>query len=187
MGLEDTFGVVKLSAAQIGLADKIRFINHLPEDTLEEEIIKQERWRELMESARVDCLRRACDIYTYAFYKTVKHDEILIDNESVNGKIKLEAEVPYTKTVTRALQEIEAMECAEKGKTFLTYYRELSKDFKSEVKRIAEEQRFFHWCVEFPEVFAANKGFDVMCGNPPWDKIKVEDKNGLKVTIVPTL
>lgn len=86
MGLEDTFGVVKLSAAQIGLADKIRFINHLPEDTLEEEIIKQERWRELMESARVDCLRRACDIYTYAFYKTVKHDEILIDNESVNGK-----------------------------------------------------------------------------------------------------
>ena len=129
-----------------------------------------------MESARVDCLRRACDIYTYAFYKTVKHDEILIDNESVNGKIKLEAEVPYTKTVTRALQEIEAMECAEKGKTFLTYYRELSKDFKSEVKRIAEEQRFFHWCVEFPEVFAANKGFDVMCGNPPWDKIKVEDK-----------
>ena len=176
LGLEDTFGVVKLSAAQIGLADKIRFINHLPEDTLEEEIIKQERWRELMESARVDCLRRACDIYTYAFYKTVKHDEILIDNESVNGKIKLEAEVPYTKTVTRALQEIEAMECAEKGKTFLTYYRELSKDFKSEVKRIAEKQRFFHWCVEFPEVFAANKGFDVMCGNPPWDKIKVEDK-----------
>lgn len=176
LGLEDTFGVVKLSAAQIGLADKIRFINHLPEDTLEEEIIKQDRWRELMESARVDCLRRACDIYTYAFYKTVKHDEILIDNESVNGKIKLEAEVPYTKTVTRALQEIEAMECAEKGKTFLTYYRELSKDFKSEVKRIAEEQRFFHWCVEFPEVFAANKGFDVMCGNPPWDKIKVEDK-----------
>ena len=68
------------------------------------------------------------------------------------------------------------MEYAEKGKTFLTYYRELSKDFKSEVKRIAEEQRFFHWCVEFPEVFAANKGFDVMCGNPPWDKIKVEDK-----------
>lgn len=41
---------------------------------------------------------------------------------------------------------------------------------------MADEQRFFHWCVEFPEVFAANKGFDVMCGNPPWDKIKVEDK-----------
>ena len=76
----------------------------------------------------------------------------------------------------RALQEINAMECLEKGKPLPTFYRQLSADFKTEVKRMADEQRFFHWCVEFPEVFAANKGFDVMCGNPPWDKIKVEDK-----------
>lgn len=176
LGLEDSFGVENLSAAQIGLADKIRFINHLPEETLEEEIIKQERWKELMESARVDCLRRACDIYTYAFYKTVKHDELIDEDGGVNGIYRLEAEVPYTKTVMRALQEISAMECLEKGKPLPTYYRQLSADFKTEVKRMADEQRFFHWCVEFPEVFAANKGFDVMCGNPPWDKIKVEDK-----------
>lgn len=176
LGLEDSFGVENLSAAQIGLADKIRFINHLPEETLEEEIIKQERWKELMESARVDCLRRACDIYTYAFYKTVKRDELIDEDGGVNGIYRLEAEVPYTKTVMRALQEISAMECLEKGKPLPTYYRQLSADFKTEVKRMADEQRFFHWCVEFPEVFAANKEFDVMCGNPPWDKIKVEDK-----------
>ena len=176
LGLENSFGVENMTAAQIGLADKIRLINHLPEDTLEEEIIKQERWKELMDSARVDCLRRACDIYTYAFYKTVKHDEILKENGGVNGNLQLEAEVPYTKTVMRALQEIDAMECLEKGKPLPTYYRQLSSDFKTEVRRMADEQRFFHWCVEFPEVFAANKGFDVMCGNPPWDLIKVEDK-----------
>ena len=176
LGLEDSFGVENMSAAQIGLADKIRFINHLPEDTLEEEIIKQERWKELMESARVDCLRRACDIYTSAFYHTVQKDELYKDNGGSNKELLLEAEVPYTKTVMRALQEIKAMECLEKGKPLPTYYRQLSADFKTEVKRMADEQRFFHWCVEFPEVFAANKGFDVMCGNPPWDKIKVEDK-----------
>lgn len=176
LGLEDSFGVENMSAAQIGLADKIRFINHLPEDTLEEEIIKQERWKELMESARVDCLRRACDIYTSAFYHTVQKDELYKDNGGSNKELLLEAEVPYTKTVMRALQEINAMECLEKGKPLHTYYRQLSADFKTEVKRMADEQRFFHWCLEFPEVFAANKGFDVMCGNPPWDKIKVEDK-----------
>ena len=176
LGLEDSFGVENMSAAQIGLADKIRFINHLPEDTLEEEIIKQERWKELMESARVDCLRRACDIYTSAFYHTVQKDELYKDNGGSNKELLLEAEVPYTKTVMRALQEINAMECLEKGKPLPTFYRQLSADFKTEVKRMADEQRFFHWCVEFPEVFAANKGFDVMCGNPPWDKIKVEDK-----------
>ncbi len=176
LGLENPFGIEEMSTAQIGLADKIRFINHLPEDTLEQEIIKQERWKELMESARVDCLRRACDIYTYAFYKTVKRDELIDEVGGVNGNYRLEAEVPYTKTVMRALQEIGAMECLEKGKPLPTYYRQLSSDFKTEVKRMAMEQRFFHWCVEFPEVFAANKGFDVMCGNPPWDKLQMEEE-----------
>ena len=175
-GFENPFGIEEMSIAQIGLADKIRFINHLPEETLEQEIVKQLRWQELMTSARVDCLRRACDIYAYAFYHTVKADELYKDKGGTNKELDLEAEVPYTKTVMRALQEIEAMECLEKGKPLPTYYRQLSADFKTEVKRMAEEQRFFHWCVEFPEVFAANKGFDVMCGNPPWDKIKVEDK-----------
>lgn len=175
-GFENPFGIEEMSIAQIGLADKIRFINHLPEETLEQEIVKQLRWQELMASARVDCLRRACDIYAYAFYHTVKADELYKDKGGTDKELDLEAEVPYTKTVMRALQEIEAMECLEKGKPLPTYYRQLLADFKTEVKRMAEEQRFFHWCVEFPEVFAANKGFDVMCGNPPWDKIKVEDK-----------
>ena len=175
-GFENPFGIEEMSIAQIGLADKIRFINHLPEDTLEQEIVKQLRWQELMASARVDCLRRACDIYAYAFYHNVKADELYKDKDGTNKELDLEAEVPYTKTVMRALQEIEAMEHLEKGEPLPTYYRQLSADFKTEVKRMAEELRFFHWCVEFPEVFAANKGFDVMCGNPPWDKIKVEDK-----------
>ena len=175
-GFENSFGIEEMSIAQIGLADKIRFINHLPEDTLEQEIVKQLRWQELMASARVDCLRRACDIYAYAFYHTVKADELYKDKGDTDKELDLEAEVPYTKTVMRALQEIEAMECLEKGKPLPTYYRQLSADFKTEVKRMAEEQRFFHWCVEFPEVFAANKGFDVMCGNPPWDKLQMEEE-----------
>ena len=175
-GFENPFGIEEMSVAQIGLADKIRFINHLPEETLEQEIVKQQRWRELMTSARVDCLRRACDIYAYAFYHTVKADELYKDKGGTDKELDLEAEVPYTKTVMRALQEIEAMECLEKGKPLPTYYRQLSADFKTEVKRMADEQRFFHWCVEFPEVFAANKGFDVMCGNPPWDKLQMEEE-----------
>ena len=55
-------------------------------------------------------------------------------------------------------------------------FRALTDEFKTEVSNAARQHRFFHWCVEFPEVFAYDGGFDVMCGNPPWDKIKVEDK-----------
>jgi hypothetical protein len=33
---------------------------------------------------------------------------------------------------------------------------------------LADEQRFFHWPLEFPEVLQAG-GFDVVLGNPPWE------------------
>jgi len=38
------------------------------------------------------------------------------------------------------------------------------------VRLIAQEQRFFHWELEYPEVFIKNKnGFDGIIGNPPWE------------------
>lgn len=37
---------------------------------------------------------------------------------------------------------------------------------------IARERRFFHWEIEFPEVFLrAEPGFDAVLGNPPWEKV----------------
>ena len=36
--------------------------------------------------------------------------------------------------------------------------------------RIAAEKRFFHWELEFPDVFRAHgAGFDAVVGNPPWE------------------
>ena len=44
-------------------------------------------------------------------------------------------------------------------------------------RRIAAEMRFFHWELEFPDVFRrANSGFDAMLGNPPWDIAKPVSK-----------
>ena len=40
---------------------------------------------------------------------------------------------------------------------------------------LADEQRFFHWPLEFPEVFAQG-GFDVMLGNPPWDVFEFSEQ-----------
>ncbi len=43
----------------------------------------------------------------------------------------------------------------------------------------AERRHFFHWPIEFPEVFhrasERNPGFDAVIGNPPWDEITVEE------------
>ncbi len=39
--------------------------------------------------------------------------------------------------------------------------------------RVAARKRFFHWELEFPDVFRApGSGFDAMVGNPPWDIAK---------------
>ena len=40
---------------------------------------------------------------------------------------------------------------------------------------IAGRYRFFHWPLEFPSVFHRERpGFDVVVGNPPWNKVKFE-------------
>ena len=39
----------------------------------------------------------------------------------------------------------------------------------------AEVNRFFHWPLEFPDVFAAG-GFDVVLGNPPWERVKLQEQ-----------
>lgn len=58
------------------------------------------------------------------------------------------------------------------------------------IEAIAKEKRFFHWEIEFPEVFyernggmeqkiekKKNPGFDCVIGNPPWGaELSVEDK-----------
>ena len=44
------------------------------------------------------------------------------------------------------------------------------------VKKIAEENRFMHWELEFADVFAARGGFDLIIGNPPWIKLEWNEK-----------
>ncbi len=46
------------------------------------------------------------------------------------------------------------------------------------IESLASEYRLFHWQVEFPAVFRSGgrNGFDCLIGNPPWDRIQVEEK-----------
>ena len=42
-------------------------------------------------------------------------------------------------------------------------------------RRIADEHGFFHWELAFPQVLARG-GFDVVLGNPPWERIKLQEQ-----------
>lgn len=57
---------------------------------------------------------------------------------------------------------------------------------RAEVERLAAEYRFFHWHLEFPEIFdrAADEGgaegwqggFNAVIGNPPWEHIELKEQ-----------
>lgn len=44
---------------------------------------------------------------------------------------------------------------------------------------LSTEHKFFHWPLEFPDVFEQG-GFDVMLGNPPWEKLQAEEEEFFK-------
>ncbi|MGW1491636.1 Eco57I restriction-modification methylase domain-containing protein [Streptomyces sp. NPDC002402] len=65
-----------------------------------------------------------------------------------------------------------------------------------EIDRLGHEYRFFHWHLEFPDVFTVPDnlsepgvdpvtgwagGFSCVLGNPPWDKVDFEDKKYFSV------
>jgi hypothetical protein len=48
---------------------------------------------------------------------------------------------------------------------------------KDAVRELQDATRFFHWELEFPDVFnGANPGFDAIIGNPPWEVQKPNSK-----------
>ena len=58
-----------------------------------------------------------------------------------------------------------------------TNFAEPPAETRGVAERIAAEMRFFHWELEFPDVFReTGAGFDAILGNPPWDIAKPVSK-----------
>lgn len=67
----------------------------------------------------------------------------------------------------------------EEGKRFVSKYGVVDTKLLKQafprlalVEELADEHKFFHWTLQFADVFAQNDGFDLMLGNPPWLKIE---------------
>ena len=54
---------------------------------------------------------------------------------------------------------------------------ELDSRLVERVKELSERLNFFHWELAFPKVFSGeNPGFDCVLGNPPWERIKLQEE-----------
>jgi len=45
----------------------------------------------------------------------------------------------------------------------------------AEIDRLAAEYRFLHWHLAFPQIHQQG-GFDVVLGNPPWERVKLQEQ-----------
>jgi len=56
-------------------------------------------------------------------------------------------------------------------------FGKLSDEARAQVAALRWEYSFFHWELEFPDVFARpGAGFDAIVGNPPWETLQPEPK-----------
>ena len=50
----------------------------------------------------------------------------------------------------------------------------IDEGLENEIAKLVKTYRFFHWHLEFPEVFEKD-GFDCILGNPPWERVKLQE------------
>ena len=143
-------------------------LSDLPGDTEEQELAKQEYLNKLKSSEQMQALYNAANIYTYAYFKEFNDNDLIsITQPSTlsDYSITISPNIPYTATVYQALDQLKDDHS----------HTKLNQALVEQATQAAQNYHFFHWALEFPDIYAQG-GFDVMCGNPPWEKIKIEDK-----------
>lgn len=134
-----------------GLIDAARALANMPEDNLDQVNAKRAAFQRLHSGDNWLSLKTACDCYVAAFFlpKT---------GEPPKPADLARPTVPLTDHVWAAARGS-------------MVYGPLA----SLADGITNRVRALHWPLEFPHVFSCG-GFDVVVGNPPWERIKLQEQ-----------
>ncbi|MEQ3728129.1 MAG: N-6 DNA methylase [Tateyamaria sp.] len=120
----------------------------LPEDTVEQIGAKAKRFKELRKKQGFVRATAAANLYVAAF---------LLPKVGGAPAGPSERTIPTTEELWMALNQ---------GKM---------RQAMVDAPKAARRARTFHWPLEFPDVMQRG-GFDVVLGNPPWERIKLQEK-----------
>jgi hypothetical protein len=120
----------------------------LPEDTVEQISAKAKRFRELRKGQTYTRAKAAADLYIATF---------LLPKTGGAPSGASSRTVPTTEELWMVLNQ---------GKV---------RNAMTDVPKVARRTRAFHWPLEFPDVMQRG-GFDVVVGNPPWERIKLQEQ-----------
>ncbi|MBK5002085.1 N-6 DNA methylase [Pseudomonas sp. S31] len=129
-----------------GLA-ALRALEALPEDSTEQIAVKAQTYERYLDTARTGRLAQAADLLLGAY--------LLPKTEGNTQAIPTTATL-YLTLVGSALPADQQPALAA-------------------AQQACKEARVFHWPLAFPQVFAQG-GFDCVLGNPPWERIKLQEE-----------
>jgi hypothetical protein len=124
-------------------------INSMDDSDLKSLELKEKLFAEFEKGESYQNKKLACDLWTSAFFiKKTKY------NDPQNYS------VPTSSTVKQFLM----------GK-------QINKAKLDSARDTSTRYKFFHWPIEFPNIFLNGKqGFDVVLGNPPWERPKLQEQ-----------
>ena len=123
-------------------------INLSGNDTIEDQEKKRELYEALHQNKDYLKNKIACDLYTVAFFATKTQAN--------------HAKVPLSEDIFDVQKE--------------NAENSMRAGIREEAVRLSNLYKFFHWKIEFPEIFQRGTGFDCVLGNPPWDRVKLQEK-----------
>jgi hypothetical protein len=127
-------------------------LDRIPENTPEFVKQKKERYEANQRDRKWWRSRSACNLWTAAFFMPLTEQNLQL--------------LPTTAALVRLLNEdLNSPSGSGIG----------VRDIVDAANQLASEKGFFHWALEFPDVFE-NDGFDCILGNPPWERIKLQEK-----------
>ncbi|MEH1950327.1 MAG: N-6 DNA methylase [Nostoc sp.] len=151
----------KLETDSVDYAQMWRQLGVIPETTPQQVKDKQKQYKDNLQESSWWLKYSACNLWTAAFFMslTEHHLQLLPTTEALN-RLKREK-----------VEKIIKLE--DNYELRITNY-ELNKIVDA-ANKLAEEKHFFHWPLEFPEVFEVG-GFDCVLGNPPWEQLQLDPR-----------
>ena len=148
-------GLLTRSFDPSALAGAFRKFHRMPESTPREVAARAVEFERIRLSPDWLALKQACDIYVSAF---------LLPKPQL-ADLRDKALVPTTAHLRKVLSG---------GMTLGT--GAVQGPLAATVDAVTYAARAFHWPLEFPDVLIGNGGFDCVVGNPPWERIKLQEQ-----------
>ena len=126
--------------------DALKAIEAMPERTTKQILAKEQAYKTFLDQAKQSPLRHAADMVLGAF---------LINKKSNNVR-----DIPTSASVI--------LELLGENSTAQQQKRDLA-------TQTCKQSFVLHWPLTFPQVFAQG-GFDCVLGNPPWERIKLQEE-----------